>query len=43
MIKCKITVIRTSFNKDLVEEYVEKERKKHLALVRFLKRGRNLS
>jgi hypothetical protein len=30
MIKCKITVLKTSFNKELVDKYVENERKKTL-------------
>ena len=30
MVKCKITVLKTTFNKELVDQYVEKERKKTL-------------
>jgi len=30
MIKCKITVLKCGFNKDLVDQYVESERKKTL-------------
>ncbi len=30
MVKCKITVIKTTFNQELVDEYVENERKKTL-------------
>lgn len=42
MIKCKITVLKTSFNKELVEKYVEKERKKLLVHVKYLKKVKNL-
>ena len=39
MIKCKITVLRTSFNKDLVDQYVEDERKKTLGTCEVFKEG----
>lgn len=39
MIKCKITVLKTSFNEDLVDQYVEEERKKTLGTCEVFKEG----
>ncbi|GAP21579.1 TIGR04076 family protein [Leptolinea tardivitalis] len=39
MSKCKITVLKTMFNKDLVDEYVEKERRKTLGPCDVFKEG----
>jgi uncharacterized repeat protein (TIGR04076 family) len=39
MSQCKITVIKTSFNKELVDLYVEKERKKTLSTCEAFKEG----
>jgi uncharacterized repeat protein (TIGR04076 family) len=39
VIKCKITVLKRSFNKDYVEQYVEHERKKTLGLCEVFKEG----
>ncbi len=39
MIKCKITVIRKSFNKDFVDLYVEKERRKTLGTCEVFTEG----
>jgi uncharacterized repeat protein (TIGR04076 family) len=39
MNKCKITVLKTTFNKDLVDLYVENERKKTLGTCEVFKEG----
>ncbi len=39
MSKCKITILKTMFNKDLVDEYVEKERRKTLGPCDVFKEG----
>ncbi len=39
MIKCKITVIKRTFNKELVEEYVENDRKKNLGPCEVFREG----
>jgi uncharacterized repeat protein (TIGR04076 family) len=39
MITCKITVLKTSFNQDLVEEYVEAERRKTLGPCEVFEEG----
>jgi uncharacterized repeat protein (TIGR04076 family) len=39
MIKCKITVIKTSFNKEFVDQYVAEERKKTLGTCEVFKEG----
>jgi hypothetical protein len=41
VIKCKITVLKRSFNKDYVEQYVEHERKKHSVFARYSKRDKS--
>ena len=43
MIKCKITVLRTSFNKEFVDKYVEKERKKTLGPCEVFKEGQEFT
>jgi uncharacterized repeat protein (TIGR04076 family) len=39
MHKCKITVLKTTFNKELVDLYVEKERRKTLGPCEVFKEG----
>jgi len=39
MNKCRITVLKTTFNKDLVDLYVENERKKTLGTCEVFKEG----
>ena len=39
MIKCKITVLKTSFNKEYVDLYIEEERKKTLGPCEVFKEG----
>lgn len=39
MVKCKITVLKRSFNKEYVDAYVESERKKTLGPCEVFKEG----
>ncbi|HNR47527.1 MAG TPA: TIGR04076 family protein [Anaerolineaceae bacterium] len=39
MVKCKITVLKRGFNQDLVERYVEHERKKTLGPCEVFREG----